>query len=89
MGIDSIVRIDGRVLVNLDKYVLVLLNVTRYKENIEEFPTVWISQQIHFKGNTGILELESEMGDATIHFRNLRLIARENMTILIPALDSN
>jgi len=87
MGVDAPQRIQGRVIIPLDSYILVLLNVTNYREQVEEYPTAWLYDDLQTNNNTATLNVELELGLLTVRFGNFRLLERNTMRILIPAID--
>ena len=87
MGVDAPQRIQGRVVIPLDDYFLVLLNATHYREQVEEYPTAWLYHDLQTSHNTATLNVELEFGLLTVRFGNFRLIERKTMRVLIPAID--
>lgn len=85
--IDSVGRLNGRVIFKLDNYILVLMNATKYMAHVDEFPTVWLDHRATTNNGMATLAIEVEHGEITTTFRNLRLFRRDDMTIVVPPLD--
>lgn len=88
MIVESIERRNGRVIILLEHYILLLTGTQRYKQNIEEFPTPWISCVIIEESPFSKLNACLELGGFECEFANLRLMRRSDYSIFIPPIDS-
>lgn len=86
-SVESIDRCNARVIVTLDDYVLILIGAKRYRQNIDEFPTSWLSQTLEETARNANLNVSLELGEFDCEFVSLRLIRRSDYAILIPAID--
>lgn len=87
MRIESIRRLNGRVVVNLNDYFLVLVGVKRYVEKFDDPETVWLYHSLEINGSVATLKVEAELGEFEASFTNLRLIDRRDLKVLIPPVD--
>ena len=87
MSTESLVRVNKRVVITLDEYILVLTGVTRFTEHLEQFPASWLTDSIVPGKGSAVLHVEGEFGEFEAVFQNLRLLRRNDFTILIPAVD--
>lgn len=85
--IQSVTRINGRVIVTLSAYVLVLVGVTQYKDTVTEFPAVWLYENVTQRTGAATLTIDSDCGSVVTTFQNCRLIRRVDMSVLVPSLD--
>lgn len=85
--IQSVTRINGRVIVTLNDYFLVLIGVTQYKETVAEFPAVWLYENVTQRNGAATLTIDSDRGSIVTTFQNCRLIRRVDMSVLVPSLD--
>ena len=87
MSIESVSRLNKRIVLTLDEYYLVLIGATRFKVEVDEFPTSWISETLSVGNGHAVLRVEAELGEFEAEFQNLRLLRRNDFAILIPPFD--
>jgi len=87
MSVESLHRRNNRVIIVLNKYVLILSGTKTYKQAIDDFPTSWIASTLEECSGTGRVVVTLELGTFNCDFLNLRLIRRSDYAILIPQID--
>ena len=87
MAIERIVAVNRRVIVRLADYTLVVTQVSKFTNRIEEFPTSWLYDKWEEHGDSFALTVEAEFGELEIVGRDVRLIRNSDMAILIPPIE--
>lgn len=87
MAVMSIDRTNGRVIVTLAEYILVLTGVDHYRGELDELPDSWIDHRLEKREQEAILTVKLELGQFTAQFRNVRLLRRSDYSMLVPPLD--
>ena len=86
-GILDVRCVAGRVIVTMDEYTLVLIDVKNVSNRISALPTAWLFERLTAEGGAATLHVEAEKGTIDAEFRNLRLLRNRDLTILVPNID--
>jgi hypothetical protein len=87
MGILDVRCINKRVIVWLEEFILVCVDVEVFVKS--EFPTEWLYETIEQGKSSYVLSITTTDGTMTIEGKKIRLIRTKDLSVLIPSLDRN
>lgn len=85
--VESVSRAGRRVVIRVGEYWLALTGAEKFTTSVKQCPTVWLYNRVTHAGTKATMDVETEDGELSVEFDNLRLIQVSDMSVVIPPLD--